>query len=124
MAIKIINASNLTGFLKASIQKNGRLSVSGRTVEALHISEFPYAKFGRDDEHDKSLYLILTKGPDANTFRFAKAGPTLYLNTVKLFSAMKEEFDFENQSVRFNLVRNEKLDQALGGQVYKMIRRS
>ncbi len=123
MAIKIINASTLTGALKASIQKTGRLSVAGRTAEALHVTELPFAKFGRDDEHDKAMYFIMCKAADANTFRFAKAGPTFYLNTTKLFKPMKDEFPFEEKSVRFNLVRVEKLDAALGGQVYKMVRR-
>ena len=119
--ITILDIGQYKVKLKATIQQTGRLGFTADTADRLHLSEETYVQFARDDEGERTLYMVLHREPTGNSFRVMKSGKYFYLPTKQMFDAFGE--DYERYNIMFDLVRTESLDAQLGGQVYKMSRR-
>ena len=100
MTIKILSAKEFATKLKATIQASGRLGFTGETAIALNLKAGKFAKFAKDDENG-ALYLIII--------------------TKVMFDTLG--YDYENNTIMFDLVRQISLDKDLQGQVYFMKQR-
>ncbi len=119
--ITIIRTRDFNVKLKATIHASGRLGFTADTATALSLSPSSLAKFARDDEDEKSLYLIITDTPDEDAFKVIKAGAYYYLPTSLMFDSLG--FDYKRFNIMFDLVRMTDLDELLDGQVYKLNKR-
>lgn len=119
--ITIIKTRDFNVKLKATIHSSGRLGFTADTATALSLSSSSYAKFAKDDEDDKALYLIITKTEDEDSFKVTKSGAYYYLPTTLMFESFG--FDYKKFNIMFDLVRMSDLDELLEGQVYKLNKR-
>lgn len=119
--ISIIRTRDFNVKLKATIHSSGRLGFTADTATALSLSSSSFAKFARDDEDDKSLYLIVTSTGDDDSFRVTKSGAYYYLPTTLMFESFG--YDYKKFNIMFDLVRMSNLDELLGGHVYKLNKR-
>jgi len=124
MAIELIDTSKFVVSLKATIQSSGRLNFTSDTARIMQLNEQTYARFARDSDNPFVLYLVLMKEQDEFTFKVTKSGAYYYLPTKSFFESLGKNFDFHlSGSIMFDLLRVEKLDELLNGEVYKMTKR-
>lgn len=119
--IFIIKSRDFNIKLKATIHSSGRLGFTSDTAKALHLSPEMYAKFARDDEDEKALYLVITNESDEDAFKVTKSGAYYYLSTSLMFDSFG--YDYKKYNIMFDLVRMSELDELLNGQVYKLNKR-
>ena len=119
--IQIIKTRDFNVKLKATIHSSGRLGFTAETASSLNLASSQFAKFAKDDEDDKSLYLIITSESDEDTFKVTKSGSYFYLPTTLMFESFG--YDYKKYNIIFDLVRMSDLDELLGGQVYKLNKR-
>lgn len=120
MGIKILSVKDFASKLKATIQATGKLGFTEETAKAMSLSIDSYIQIGYEEETD-TFYMVLMPGPDPDAFKVCSAGTYFYLPTTSLFRAMG--LDYETRSILFDLMREEGLDDELGGKVYKMSKR-
>lgn len=119
--ISIIRTKDFNVKLKVTIHSSGRLGFTADTAKALNLSSNLYVKFAKDDEDEKSLYLILVKDPDDDAFRVIKSGAYYYIPTTLMFESLG--FDYKKYNIMFDMIRMPDLDAFLEGQVYKLNKR-
>lgn len=117
MAIKVISAKQFAIKLKATIQASGRLGFTEETAKALDLASGKYAKFAQDDENG-ILYLIIINEASEDAFPIKLSSGYYYVPTRQLFDALA--YDYENNNIMFDLVRQSSLDADLMGHVYYM----
>ena len=120
MAIKILSAKKFAITLKVTIQKTGRLGFTDDTAKALDLKSGKFAKFAQDDENDL-LYLIIINEGSEDAFSIRESSGYFYVPTKVMFDTLG--FDYENNTIMFDLVRQPSLDNDLQGQVYYMKQR-
>ena len=120
MAIKILSAKQFATKLKATIQASGRLGFTAETATALDFKSGKFAKFAKDDEND-SLYLIIINEGSEDAFSVRESSGYYYIPTKVMFDTLG--FDYENNTIMFDLIRQHSLDNDLQGQVYYMKQR-
>lgn len=120
MAIKIISAKQFATNLKATIQKTGRLGFTEETANVLDLALGKYAKFAKDDENGM-LYLIIINNEEEEAFQVKSSSGYYYVPARLMFDMLG--FDYKNNNIMFDLVRQFSLDEDLQGLVYKMIPR-
>ena len=120
MAIKIINAKQFTTKLKATIQFSGRLGFTEDTANALDLSVGKFARFAQDDEKN-TLYLIIIDKASEDAFQIRLSSGYYYVPTKMMFDMLG--FDYEHNTIMFDLIRQPSLDADLMGQAYLMKQR-
>ena len=120
MAIRIINAKQFTTKLKATIQFSGRLGFTDETANALDLSAGKFARFAQDDEKN-TLYLIIIDEASEDAFQIKLSSTYYYVPTKMMFDMLG--FDYEHNTIMFDLIRQPSLDTDLMGQVYLMKQR-
>ena len=120
MAIRIINAKQFTTKLKATIQFSGRLGFTEETAKALDLSAGKFARFAQDDEKN-TLYLIIIDEASEDAFQIKLSSTYYYVPTKMMFDMLG--FDYEHNTIMFDLIRQPSLDTDLMGQVYLMKQR-
>ena len=120
MAIRIINAKQFTTKLKATIQFSGRLGFTEDTANALDLSVGKFARFAQDDEKN-TLYLIIIDKASEDAFQIKLSSTYYYVPTKMMFDMLG--FDYEHNTIMFDLIRQPSLDTDLMGQVYLMKQR-
>ena len=121
MAISIISAKQFTTKLKATIQASGRLGFTDGTAKALDFHLGKFAKFAKDDENG-SLYLIIIGRADEDAFAIRETSGYYYVPAKQMFDVLG--FDYENNNIMFDLIRQITLDDDLQGQVFFMKQRT
>ena len=120
MAITILSAKQFATKLKVTIQASGRLGFTDETAKVLDLPSGKFAKFAQDDEKDV-LYLIIINNVDEDAFRIRESSGYFYVPAKQLFDTLG--FDYENNNIMFDMIRQSPLDETLGGQVYLMKQR-
>lgn len=120
MTIKILSAKEFATKLKATIQASGRLGFTGETAIALNLKAGKFAKFAKDDENG-ALYLIIINESSEDAFSIRESSGYFYIPTKVMFDTLG--YDYENNTIMFDLVRQISLDNDLQGQVYFMKQR-
>lgn len=121
MAIQIISAKIFATKLKATIQASGRLGFTEETAKSLDLPSVKYAKFAQDDEKGV-LYLIIINEGSEDAFPIRESSGYFYVPAKLMFDMLG--FDYENNNIMFDLIRQSSLDNDLMGQVYLMKQRS
>lgn len=121
MAINIISAKQFATKLKVTIQASGRLGFTDETSKALDLQSGKFAKFAQDNEKSL-LYLIIIKIGDEDAFPIRESSGYFYVPAKQMFDMLG--FDYENNTIMFDLIRQPSLDDDLQGQVYLMKQRS
>ena len=121
MAINIISAKQFATKLKVTIQASGRLGFTDETSKALDLPSGKFAKFAQDNEKSL-LYLIIIKIGDEDAFPIRESSGYFYVPAKQMFDMLG--FDYENNTIMFDLIRQPSLDDDLQGQVYLMKQRS
>lgn len=117
MGISILSAKRFEKKLKATIQASGRLGFTDETAKALDLSAGKFAKFAKDDENG-SLYLIIIDERDEDAFEIRVSSQYYYVPTRLMFDTLG--YDYANNNIMFDLIRQFSLDADLQGQVYLM----
>ena len=117
MSITILSAKQFATKLKATIQASGRLGFTAETATALDLESKKYAKFAKDDEKE-SLYIIIINEKSEDAFDIRVSSGYYYVPTKVMFDTLG--YDYENNTIMFDLVRQPSLDNDLQGQVYYM----
>jgi hypothetical protein len=117
MTIKIISAKQFATKLKATIHYSGRLGFTEETANALSFSSGKFAKFAQDDEKG-SLYLIIMNEDSEDAFPIKSSSGYYYVPAKLMFDMLG--YDYENNNIMFDLVRQPSYDADLQGQVYQM----
>lgn len=120
MAIRIINAKQFTTKLKATIQFSGRLGFTEETANVLDLSVGKFARFAQDDEKN-TLYLIIIDKASEDAFQIRLSSGYYYVPTKMMFDMLG--FDYEHNTIMFDLIRQPSLDADLMGQAYLMKQR-
>lgn len=121
MAINIISAKQFATKLKVTIQASGRLGFTDETSKALDLQSGKFAKFAQDNEKSL-LYLIIIKIGDEDAFPIRESSGYFYVPAKQMFDMLG--FDYENNTIMFDLIRQPSFDDDLQGQVYLMKQRS
>lgn len=122
--MKILSAKKYNTKLKATIHKSGKLGFTETASEALHLSDMVSIKFACDEiDGNSTLYLAVINEPDEDAFKIYKSGNYFSLQTKQLFDALGYDYSNEENSIAFDLVRMPTLDNELGGETYKLIKR-
>ena len=120
MALRIINAKQFTTKLKATIQFSGRLGFTEETANVLDLSVGKFARFAQDDEKN-TLYLIIIDKASEDAFQIRLSSGYYYVPTKMMFDMLG--FDYEHNTIMFDLIRQPSLDADLMGQAYLMKQR-
>lgn len=120
MAIIVISAKQFATKLKVTIQASGRLGFTDETAKVLDLPSGKFAKFAQDDEKSL-LYLIIIKAGDEDAFPIRESSGYFYVPAKQMFDMLG--FDYENNTIMFDLIRQSSLDDDLQGQVYLMKQR-
>ena len=120
MSIRILNAKQFTTKLKATIQFSGRLGFTEETANVLDLSVGKFARFAQDDEKN-TLYLIIIDKASEDAFQIRLSSGYYYVPTKMMFDMLG--FDYEHNTIMFDLIRQPSLDADLMGQVYLMKQR-
>ena len=120
MSIRILNAKQFTTKLKATIQFSGRLGFTEETANALDLSVGKFARFAQDDEKN-TLYLIIIDKASEDAFQIRLSSGYYYVPTKMMFDMLG--FDYEHNTIMFDLIRQPSLDADLMGQAYLMKQR-
>ena len=102
------------------VQASGRLGFTGETAIALNLKAGKFAKFAKDDENE-ALYLIIINESSEDAFSIRESSGYFYVPTKVMFDTLG--YDYENNTIMFDLVRQISLDKDLQGQVYFMKQR-
>ena len=102
------------------VQASGRLGFTGETAIALNLKAGKFAKFAKDDENE-ALYLIIINERSEDAFSIRESSGYFYVPTKVMFDTLG--YDYENNTIMFDLVRQISLDKDLQGQVYFMKQR-
>lgn len=121
MALQTLSAKRFQTKLKATIQSSGRLSFTEKTSKELQFESGSRVKFLFDDE-SKELYMAKMSGNDEDAFEVRASGSYFYVATKRLFDEL--EFEYKKKNIMFDLVRKPALDEEVGGEVYKMNKRT
>ena len=121
MAISVISAKQFVQKLKVTIQSSGRLGFTGETGDHLRLSERAGVKFAKDDEKNV-LYLIIIKTASEDAFELRSSGRYYFAETSRMFDYLG--YDYSKGNIIFDLVRQDHLDEQLGGEVYMMKQRN
>ena len=117
MTIKIISAKQFATNLKVTIQASGRLGFTEDTARVLNLEAGKFAKFAQDDEKG-SLYLIIMNEDSEDAFPIKSSSGYYYVPAKLMFDMLG--YDYENNNIMFDLVRQPSYDDDLKGQVYQM----
>ena len=117
MEFTIIDAQQFATKLKATIQASGRLGFTADTATALGLESGKFARFAQDDENG-SLYLIINSERSEDAFEIRVSSGYYYVPTKVMFDMLG--YDYENNNIMFDLVRQPSYDDDLKGQVYQM----
>ena len=120
MSIRILNAKQFTTKLKATIQFSGRLGFTEETANVLDLSVGKFARFAQDDEKN-TLYLIIIDEASEDAFQIRLSSGYYYVPTKMMFDMLG--FDYEHNTIMFDLIRQPSLDADLMGQAYLMKQR-
>ena len=103
------------------VQASGRLGFTGETAIALNLKAGKFAKFAQDDEKG-ALYLVIIDKPDEDAFPIKVSSGYYYVPSKQMFDLLG--FNYENNNIMFDLVRQATLDEDLQGQVFFMKQRT
>ena len=117
MTITIISAKQFAIKLKATIQYSGRLGFTEETAKALGLESEKFATFAKDEEKN-ILYLIITDENSDDAFPIKLSSGYYYVPAKLMFDMLG--YDYENNNIMFDLVRQSSLDADLMGHVYYM----
>lgn len=120
MAINIIDTTQFSVKLKATIQATGKLGFTNETANYLKLQIGQAVNFAKDDETEE-LYLIIANDNTANTLKVCKSGMYYYIQTKLMFDAFG--YEYKKKTIIFDLTRKKDLDESLNGRVYKMNKR-
>ena len=121
MEFTIIDAQQFATKLKATIQYSGRLGFTEETANALGLSSGKFARFAKDNEKG-SLYLVIIGEASRDAFPIKSSSGYYYVPAKLMFDMLG--YDYENNNIMFDLVRQPSLDNDLQGQVYRMKQRT
>jgi hypothetical protein len=121
MALQTLSAKRFQTKLKATIQSSGRLSFTEKTSKELQFANGFHVKFLFDNE-SKELFMAKVGGEDEDAFEVRTSGSYFYVATKRLFDEL--EYDYRKKNIMFDLVRKPALDEEVGGEVYKMNKRT
>lgn len=120
MAINIIDTTQFSVKLKATIQATGKLGFTNETANCLNLQIGQAVNFAKDDETEE-LYLIIANETTASTLKVCKSGMYYYIQTKLMFDAFG--YEYKKKTIIFDLTRKKDLDEYLNGKVYKMNKR-
>ncbi|MDP4263295.1 MAG: hypothetical protein Q8941_12275 [Bacteroidota bacterium] len=119
MKLKFFDPEKLDRNLKATAHRSGKL---GFTVEAarklsLSVDKSAGIAINEEDQHDRSLYVIIYPNKQDGAFKISKAGLYYYINTKALFDTLR--IDYKNDWVVYDISK-EVIDNQ---DVFKFVRR-
>jgi hypothetical protein len=117
MEFTIIDAQQFATKLKATIQYSGRLGFTEETANALGLSSGKFARFAKDNEKG-SIYLVIIGEASRDAFPIKSSSGYYYVPAKLMFDMLG--YDYENNNIMFDLVRQPSYDDDLKGQVYQM----
>lgn len=118
---KILSAKTYDPTLKATVQKTGKLGFGDGTRAAFNLNEETFVKILIDEESN-TLYMCVLRAQNSDAFQVRKSGNYYYLSTSRLFDGLG--IDYKTQTVMYDFVRCPQFDEELGGEVYRMNRRT
>lgn len=86
----------------------------------MDLSAGKFARFAQDDEKN-TLYLIIIDEASEDAFQIKLSSTYYYVPTKMMFDMLG--FDYEHNTIMFDLIRQPSLDTDLMGQVYLMKQR-
>lgn len=106
--------------LSCRIQKTGKLGFGANEHELMNLTDGVYVAFVSNDENVPVTHLIIRREKDEDSFELKK-GNTKYpfVETKMLFDFF--HFDYVNQTIYLDLVREREFDAMLNGEVYRAI---
>jgi len=117
MEMTIISAKQFATKLKATIQASGRLGFTDETAKSLRLSSEKRAKFAQDKEKG-ALYLMIVDKSDEDAFQIRESSGYFYVPTKQMFDMLG--YDYENNNIMFDLVRQTNIGDEIEGLVFKM----
>ena len=120
MTIRILSAKMFEVKLKATIRSSGKLGFSEKTAQILDLKSGKFAKFAKDRDSG-FLYLIIADKRSSDAFPIRESSGYFYVPAKQMFDMLG--FDYENNTIMFDLIRQSSLDDDLQGQVYLMKQR-
>jgi len=119
MKIKFFTPKIMRGRVKCTVHSNGKLGFSQAAIKRFGINDNHYAKIGinEEDVKDTSLYMLLTRTPDEESFKINSAGNYYYLNTRNLFDELN--IDYKKMKIIYDIEEIKHENQI----IYKLNRR-
>lgn len=113
----IRSAKTFATKLTARIQKTGRLGFGEKESELMNLRKGVYVGFASCEEDVAVTHIVIKSEKDDDSFELKK-GETKYpfVETKQLFDYFG--LDYLNQSIFFDLTRDEEFDSELMGEVY------
>lgn len=119
MKIRYYKPKAITGKIKCTIHRNGKMGFSRQAIKKLGLDINRYAKIGfnEEDENDRALYLKIQGHQDEDTYKINKAGEYYYLNTKYIFDDLN--IDYVRKKIIYDIQEVE-IDEEV---VYKLNKR-
>lgn len=119
MKIRYYKPKAITGKIKCTIHRNGKMGFSRQAIKKLGLDINRYAKIGfnEEDENDRALYLKIHGHQDEDTYKINKAGEYYYLNTKYIFDDLN--IDYVRKKIIYDIQEVE-IDEEV---VYKLNKR-
>lgn len=117
-SFKIRSAKQFATKLTSRIQKTGKLGFGDKEKKLMNLNAGVYLTFVSNDEDVPVTHLIIKREKDEDSFELKNVNKYPFVETKQLFDFF--HFDYINQNVYFDLIRETALDEELGGEVYRM----
>jgi hypothetical protein len=102
MKLKFIKPEDLSGNLKATIQRTGKLGFSSDAAKKLQLSSNKSVMMAiNEDEEDDNLYMLLLDDAGGD-YKVAKAGEYYYINLKYLFDDLGIKYG-EDQNTTYTI---------------------
>lgn len=117
MKLKFIKPSDLSGNIKATIQKSGKLGFNADAAKKLKLDPTKYAKLAINsaDSNDKNLYMILCKDA-TESYKVSRAGDYYYINLKYFFDDLG--IDYEKDAGQSYKIKNADFNEGPDEQAY------
>lgn len=101
--LEFFDSATTYGIIKATVHKTGKLGFSSGANKYMNLNDTVYFNIGtnKNDESDKSLYLVPVVSKCDKSFRVVRAGEYFY---VFIKNILKElDMDYKNESIIYDI---------------------
>jgi hypothetical protein len=105
MTFNFIKPSELERPFRLAVHKSGKLGFSKEAEDKLNLAGNKSIKIARngDDENDKSLYMVVCKEEEPESFKISRSGDYFYINTKILFDNLS--IDYKSGNASFDMTK-------------------